>query len=525
MLPCVDHLKGVLGGDWGVTFKDQCALEGTTVVVSCQYDYPFPHFVTSVRWVPGQWQFGRWVWDISTSVPPHFEYVGNYRGDCSLKINNIKHTDEGHYLFRFVTSLSRWMSKNALHLSVKDLTAVVEPNTVTEGQSVSLTCRSECGTPKHVWYRDGNVVPQPVFQASRKDSGKYYCAVAGQEKIKSASVALNVQYAPSNVVLSMTPPADIINGSSVTLSCRGDANPPVPPSGFSLYQGKQLISSGPSHTISLLQPSHSGLYHCQASNNVSVRGITFVKSTELNLDVQYLPSVADGNSVNVMCSGRANSANHSYVWYKWTSSSSLLQVGSGQLLFLSSMETPHTGIYLCQASSQLEVINSTKILLAMEEQPSYGHLSVPILGGLGACIFAILFVALLFLWKKQRKTEKKVQFPSEQVSSASTEDQSNSVYANVGKYMPSPQVPPRNYSKKQHANVMHLYGHVNTRRQRSHPQSNNSSSISNCDEVTYSTVTIQDKKSHFDENRSQESRLKMGQNADSVIYSTVANSS
>lgn len=86
----------------------------------------------------------------------------------------------------------------------------------------------------------------------------------------------------------MTPPADIINGSSVTLSCRGDANPPVPPSGYSLYKGKQLISSGPSHTISLLQPSHSGLYNCQASNNISVRGITFVKSTELNLDVQCM---------------------------------------------------------------------------------------------------------------------------------------------------------------------------------------------------------------------------------------------
>lgn len=36
------------------------------------------------------------------------------------------------------------------------------------------------------------MVPQPVFQASRKDSGRYYCAVVGQEKIKSASVALNV---------------------------------------------------------------------------------------------------------------------------------------------------------------------------------------------------------------------------------------------------------------------------------------------------------------------------------------------
>lgn len=105
-----------------MTFKDQCALEGTTVVVSCQYDYPFPHFVRSVHWFLARRQLGRWV--ISTSVPLHFEYVGNYRGDCSLKINNVKRTDEGYYLFRFVTSLSQWTSKNALHVSVKGIHAL-----------------------------------------------------------------------------------------------------------------------------------------------------------------------------------------------------------------------------------------------------------------------------------------------------------------------------------------------------------------------------------------------------------------
>ncbi|XP_077388169.1 B-cell receptor CD22-like isoform X2 [Festucalex cinctus] len=405
-----------------------------------------------------------------------------------------------------------------------ELTAVVEPSTVTEGKSVRLTCRSECGNHVHIWYRDGKVVPEPVFLANRKDSGMYYCAVLGQQWIRSVSVALNVQYAPSNVVLSITPAGNVVNGSSVTLNCSSDANPPVPPqSGYSLYKGDQLISTGPSHTISLLQPSHGGLYRCEASNNISLRGNTFVKSTELSLDVQYLPSAADGSSVKVMCSGTANPATHSYVWYKWTSSSSLLQVGSGQVLSLSSMETPHTGIYLCQARSQLEVINSTKVLVAMEEQNS-GRLSVPILGGLGACIFSILVIALFFLWIKQRKTKKKAMFPFQEVSSAATEDQSNNIYANFNMHTPSPQPPPRTYSKKQHSNAMHTYGHVKTRRQRSRPRSqNNNFAISNNDEVTYSTVTIDVKKSHYDQNRSQESRFKMGQTADSVIYSTVAN--
>ncbi|XP_061644457.1 B-cell receptor CD22-like isoform X1 [Phyllopteryx taeniolatus] len=516
-------ISGVLSGDWGVTFENQCALEGTTVLVRCQYDYPLFHIVTSTRWFQARWDSGR---HITSATPHHFEYVGNSWKDCSLKIHNIKRADEGHYRFRFVTTLRSWTSKNTLYLSVKGLTAAVEPSTVTEGQSVSLTCRTDCGMLLHVWYRDGKVVPHPVFQASRKDSGRYYCAVLGQEKIKSASVALNVQYAPSNVVLSITPPGDVINGSAVTLGCSGDANPPIPPTGYSLYKGNQLISSGPSHTISLLQPSHSGLYHCKASNNISLKGITFGKSTELNLDVQFLPSAAEGSRVNMMCSNTANPATHSYIWYKWTSSSSLLQVGAGQMLSLPAMETPHTGIYLCQAWSQLEVINSTKVLLLKEENYS-GHLSVRILAGLGACIFGILVLALLFLWKKQRKTEKKAMFTFQEVSSTATEDQSNGIYANINFYTPSPQPPARKYSKKQHENVMHVYGHMKTRRQCSHPQSrNNHLSIPNeDDEVTYSTVTIDVKKPHSDENRSQESRFQMGESADSVIYSTVANSS
>lgn len=65
---------------------------------------------------------------------------------------------------------------------------------MTEGDDVSLTCVSGC--PLHtttVWFRDGRPVQKPVFQASREDAGKYYCAVLGQEMLRSASVPLNVQ--------------------------------------------------------------------------------------------------------------------------------------------------------------------------------------------------------------------------------------------------------------------------------------------------------------------------------------------
>ncbi|XP_061757887.1 sialic acid-binding Ig-like lectin 13 isoform X4 [Nerophis ophidion] len=409
-------------GDWRVTFKDQCALEGTSVLIGCEFDYPRGHLVTSVAWFRGQRLSDRWVlYSLSTQV--RFNYVGNSRGNCSLAINNLNRADEGHYFFRFKTVFNSWTSMRPLHLSVKELTAVLEPSTVTEGQEVSLSCWSGCATRLQVvWYRDGTPVPRQVFSASIKDSGSYYCTVLGQ-KIQSASVALNVQ---------------------------------------------------------------------------------------------YLPSVAEGSSVNVTCSSTANPANHSHIWYKWTNSSSLLQMGSGQVMSLPSMETSQTGMYLCQTRNRLGVVSSTKVLLAMEDDTSGGRsLQVLVLAGLGVCLFGILVIALLLLWNKLRnKAEKKVQgatraalksrgllilalnqaqVPAQHVSPAASENQHDNIYANVSLSTPPTHPPPHILSKQQHA-------------------------IDEHDEVTYSTVTIKAK-------HRQESRFKMEEHDETVIYSNVANSS
>lgn len=92
--------------------------------------------------------------------------------------------------------------------------------------------------------------------------------------------------APERVTLSMSPSGDIAQGSSVTFTCTSDANPPVTPSGYSLFKDGQFMSSGQNHTISDILPGHSGLYLCQASNNISWKGHNFTKSNEIDLDVQ-----------------------------------------------------------------------------------------------------------------------------------------------------------------------------------------------------------------------------------------------
>ncbi|XP_074539282.1 limbic system-associated membrane protein-like [Halichoeres trimaculatus] len=467
---------GAWSGSWGVVSKDQCAVRGSSVVIQCEYDYPSFYIVTAVDWYKRQSVSGKpklvHLSDIP-SAPDHFRYVGNKRSDCSLQINNVQSSDEGAYFFHFKTTFfNQWTSKRPALLTVTDLTAVVNPSTVTEGDNVHLTCVSDCPTSVDVvWFRDKQPVSKTVLQARREDAGMYSCAVLGQETVRSASVALNVQYAPRKVLLSLTPSSSeeeekevIVKGSSVTLTCSSDANPPVRQNGYTLYKDERYISRGENYTISDVQPSHSGLYHCQAWNNISRTGIHSFNSTEVHLDVQFPPvnvkvlmnpsRVTEGSGVNLTCSSSANPTAETYTWFRRpvsSSSSSLLQVGSGQMLSLSSVNESHTGLYLCQARNTLGGNNSTETLFDVSR------------GSLGSSV---------------------------------AEDQFDCVYANISVLPSSP------------------------------PQAQTNQG----DDVTYSTVTIKSRNpdpSHMkNENRAGEvSRSRRGGNEESVIYSTLSKSS
>ncbi|KAM3613514.1 uncharacterized protein V6R79_000850 [Siganus canaliculatus] len=508
-------ISGVWSQDVSVTFrKDQCALKGSSIVIECEYD-PDGYIVRSVYWSKLQYVSGQEkLYPLSelSLEPNHYRFVGNKRSDCSLQINNVKFTDEGHYYFTFETFYTKYTSKTSLYLSVKELITVIQPSTVTEGDNVRLTCVSDCLLRVNkVWYKDGLLVPQSTFRARREHSGSYYCAVRGQERIRSASMALTVRYAPEKVTLSMSPSEDYIRGNSVSFTCDSDASPPVTPSGYSLYKDGQFISFGSRHTISDLQPHHTGLYHCQAWNSISRDGVQLINSTEVHLDVRYPPTnisismdplhVVPGSSVNLTCSGDANPATDSYTWYKrLTETSSVQQVTTGQLLSIPSAEASDSGLYHCQARNRLGENNSTEqLLLVMEEAP--GAQSLPVLAGTLIVLCVIILIALLLLWWKKRAaaSEKKLTSGGSDLRSSTTEDEANAVYINIHSL---PSLPPFINDKNPHS------------QESPHP------STSCEDEVTYSTVAIKARNSKA----LQDKRPAAGDNDESVIYATVAKS-
>ncbi|XP_028282254.1 B-cell receptor CD22-like isoform X2 [Parambassis ranga] len=514
-------MPGAWSGDWQVTFEDQCALKGSSVVIKCKYDYPFGNIVTSVLWSKVLLVSGIRKLSPLSSLPvpqDHFIYQGNYRGDCSLQVNDVQPFDEGTYYFSFVTTFNRWTSKTPTYLSVEELTTVVQPSTVEEGEKVRLTCVSGCPKPTHVrWFKDGKAVYNTDFVASRKDAGRYYCAVYGQEMVRSAPVPLNVQYPPEKVSLSVSPPGNILQGGAVTFHCRSDANPPVTQSGYRLYKDGQFISSGMSYTISEVQPSHSGHYYCQAWNNISWRGNDRINSTEVHLDVQcksaYRPmnisismdpqEVSEGSAVNLTCSSAANPAAYSYTWYKMTpysssDNSTMIEVGSGQVLSVLSMETLHIGAYICLVRNMWGEYSSPELLLNMKERQG-GLQPVSILAGIGVSLLATLVIILLLFWRN-RKNDADKKIVSDTKPTEVTEDPSYSLYANVHTFPSSPSIKSQRNS---HFDAAAFYE----------------------DEVTYSTVSIKPRNSNLPHYIQQESRSTAGKSDESVIYATVVKSS
>lgn len=500
-------MPGVWSGAWRVTMKNQCALRGTSVVLKCSYDYPSRQTVREVGWFKESWNHGIWSLGPLPSSE-HFVYIGNHWHDCTLKINDIRYADQGNYYFRFETNYNKWRSTFPAYISVKALSASVEPRTVTEGDDVTLTCQSGCDTQRNlpfVWFREGQRVSQPVFKASREDAGRYQCALLGQENVRSTSVTLNVLYAPKKVMLSVSSSKDIIQGSVVSFMCSSEANPLVAPSGYSLFKDGRSISSGPEHTITNVQPSDSGQYFCQAWNNITWEGNTFFNSTGTHLNVEYQPmntsismdspDVIEGSGVTLTCNSDANPPAHDYTWYKRGPSSSyspssMVQVGSGPVLSLSSVNTSHSGHYMCQAWNRLGENNSTELLLSMKSKDTATYF--PILAGIGVSLFVALVLALLLYWKKQRSHPDMKRTPLDPVlsgrgsSSPANVETSDHIYANNHMFQP--------HSTEDKEEVTCL------------------------EEVTYTTVNIKPK------NRSHphHKRTNAPETDDCVIYTTVA---
>ncbi|KAJ8332898.1 hypothetical protein SKAU_G00417940 [Synaphobranchus kaupii] len=247
-------VSGVLGqGEWSVTYSPErmCALKGSSVDMRCTYSYPSSHTVQKTFWFINSWYGSQEPEDLSQDAEysRRVEYLGDQNKDCTLRIKQLR----------------------------ENLQAKVNHGTVTEGQRVTLTCSTTCtltGSPAFTWYRNGSPLSftnqKHLFTASIEDAGKYSCAVKGYEDLPSPAVALHVRYRPKNTSVSVSSSGAIEEGSSVTLTCSSDANPPV--QRYTWFKNNRAVfserGSGWSYAIKQIKYWGAGEYFCEATNEI-----------------------------------------------------------------------------------------------------------------------------------------------------------------------------------------------------------------------------------------------------------------
>ncbi|XP_074539119.1 B-cell receptor CD22-like [Halichoeres trimaculatus] len=147
---------------------------------------------------------------------------------------------------------------------------------IVEGSSVTLTCSSDANpAANYTWYKeDENLDLQLLREGSQllfehillSDFGFYSCEAGNKlGRRRSGNVNVNPYYAPKTPSVSVSPSGEIVEGSSVNLTCSSDANPTA---NYTWYKENEdwLKASGEIFIITYSRAEHSGDYVCVAQN-------------------------------------------------------------------------------------------------------------------------------------------------------------------------------------------------------------------------------------------------------------------
>ncbi|KAI4897129.1 hypothetical protein NFI96_010324 [Prochilodus magdalenae] len=371
------------------------AVNGLCVLINCSFTIDENTYKGDLQNNPkGIWFNGGNQKVFDSTTPESNKIKGRITGelrmkDCTTIFNRINNDENGTYYFRIEAGRLKYTYKPpSVSINVRDSPpkptlslyrdqTELEDRRILEGSSVSLFCSalSSCPTqPLTLTWRPlpintsqqqiqntSFISSQLNFIATRLHHGlRFNCTATYQledkdTKTAQRSLILHVLYSPRNTSISVSP-YPVMLGSSVSLSCSSDGNPPV---NYTWYrQNGEQIETGPSLTINQTNNTHSGLY-CRAQNQHGAQ------NSSVQLDIQYTPRntsisaspsgpVVLGSSVSLRCSSDGNPAVN-YTWYKENGQ----QIETGPSLTINQTNNTHSGLYYCRAQNQHGAQNSS----------------------------------------------------------------------------------------------------------------------------------------------------------------------
>ncbi|XP_061564423.1 B-cell receptor CD22-like [Cololabis saira] len=367
--------------DWSVNYTSTqiCALKGSTVDIDCTFTYPLTINETKTVTEKTLW-FTKTINGGLVDLMTDSDYRGRVmyncnERNCSLRITGLKERDSAVYKFSFITNQpgGSFTGSPGVTLSVTDLKVEVRrSSSLTE-----LRCKSSCDEidpPSYVWYNNGQKMEEEASscRVAVRNEDSFSCAVKGREDHRSPSV-----YAPSPPSVSVNPSGEIVEGTSVTLTCSSDANPAAT---YSWYRRnvRTPVSEEQTLVFTSIQSSESGEYYCTSENELGMR-----TSEPINIDVKYAPQppsvsvnpsgeIVEGTSVTLTCSSDANpAATHS--WYRRNVHT---PVSEEQTLVFTSIQSSESGEYYCTSGNELGMRMSEPINIDVKYAPQPPSVSV-----------------------------------------------------------------------------------------------------------------------------------------------------
>ncbi|XP_055769319.1 B-cell receptor CD22-like isoform X2 [Salvelinus fontinalis] len=320
----------------------------------------------------------------------------------------------------------------------KNTSVSVSPSgELVEGISVNLTCSSDANPPvdKYTWYKkngggcQSKAGPQHVFsQIQSSDSGEYYCESQNEMGTDwSRTINMDVKYGPKNTSVSVSPSGGIVEGSSVTLTCSSDANPPVDKYTWYKKNGASLTGSEKTYHFTTISSEDSGEYYCEAENKYGR-----LNSSSVSVDVQYGPKntsvsvspsgeIVEGSSVTLTCSSDANPTVDKYTWY--FQNETFLN-GFGQIYNISKFKSKDNGHYHCEAWNGRGSRNSTALMVILPGKQTVVTAAVGII-----VVVLVLILCLSGLMWFRKKASKSISDTRDRTENV--QGDSSPVYENV----------------------------------------------------------------------------------------------
>ncbi|XP_069387102.1 B-cell receptor CD22-like [Paralichthys olivaceus] len=162
-----------------------CALGGSSVNISSEYSDPYNQTSKSKLWYKkrrSDVEAGELI--KSTGRIKFKDTVMNHH---ILTINKLNKNDSAEYIFRTEGDAGKWSALHGVTLVVTELKVKFTPSAeVTEGQRVTLTCRTSCpltDNMNYIWYLNNQTVNQTKRQSkylvldpvSSEHAGNYSC--------------------------------------------------------------------------------------------------------------------------------------------------------------------------------------------------------------------------------------------------------------------------------------------------------------------------------------------------------------